>query len=60
MKIDKEAAIGAAAVCVGIVVLAVLIAWSAGPGPDWVWQVLLVAGALAVLFYAVYTLIETR
>lgn len=60
MNIDKQAAIGAAAVCVGVVGLAVLIAWSAGPGPDWVWQAILGGGALAVLFYAVYTLIATR
>lgn len=60
MKIDKQAAIGAAAVCVGIVALAVLIAWSLGPGPNWIWETILGGGALAVLFYAVYTLIATR
>ena len=60
MKIDKQAAIGAAAVCVGIVGLAVLIAWSMGPGPIWIWEAILGGGALAVLFYAVYTLIATR
>ena len=60
MKIDKHAAIGAAAVCVGIVGLAVLIAWSMGPGPNWIWEAILGGGALAVLFYAVYTLIATR
>lgn len=60
MNIDKQAAIGAAAVCVGIVVLSVLIAWSLGNGPDWIWQVILGGGALAVIFYAVYTLIATR
>ena len=60
MKIDKQAAIGAAAVCVGIVGLAVLIAWSMGPGPNWIWEAILGGGALAVLFYAVYTLIAPR
>ena len=60
MKIDKQAAIGAAAVSVGIVGLAVLIAWSMGPGPNWIWEAILGGGALAVLFYAVYTLIATR
>ena len=60
MNIDKEAAIDAAAVCVGIVVLAVLIAWSMGPGPDWIWQAIIGVAALAVIYYAVYTLISTR
>lgn len=60
MNIDKQAAIGSAAICVGIVVLSVLIAWSLGNGPDWIWETILGGGALAVLFYAVYTLIATR
>ena len=60
MKIDKKAAIGAAAVCVGIVALAVLIAWSIGNGPDWIWQAILCGAALAALYYAIYTLIATR
>lgn len=60
MNIDKQAAIGAAVICVGIVALAVLIAWSLGPGPDWIWETILGGGALAVIFYAVYTLIATR
>lgn len=60
MKIDKQAAIVAASVCVGVVGLSVLIAWSIGPGPNWIWETILGGGALAVLFYAVYTLIATR
>lgn len=60
MNIDKKAAIWAAVVCVGVVALSVLIAWSLGPGPNWIWEIILGGGALAVLFYAVYTLIATR
>lgn len=60
MNIDKEAAIGAAAVCVGIVGLAVLLAWSLGPGPDWIWQAIIGVAALAAVYYAVYVLISTR
>ena len=60
MNIDKQAAIGAAAICAGIVVLAVLIAWSLGSGPDWIWQVILGGGSIAAVFYAIYTLIATR
>lgn len=60
MNIDKNAAIWAAVICVGIVVLSVLIAWSIGPGPDWIWETILGGGALAVLFYAIYTLIATK
>lgn len=60
MKLDKKAAIGAAIICVGIVAASVLIAWSIGPGPDWIWETILGGAALAALFYAVYTLIATR
>lgn len=58
--IDIQAAIWAAVICVGIVGLAVLIAWSAGPGPDWIWQVIIGGSSIAVIFYSIYTLIATR
>lgn len=58
--IDIQAAIWAAVICVAIVGLVVLIAWSAGPGPDWIWQVIIGGSVIAVTFYAIYTLIATR
>ena len=60
MKLNKQAAIWAAVICVGVVVLCIMIAWSLTDGPDWIWQVILGGGALAVLFYAIYTLIAER
>ena len=59
-RIDKQAAIWAAVICVAIVGLVVLLAWSAGPGPDWIWQVIIGGNSVAVIFYAIYTIIATR
>lgn len=59
-RIDTYAAILAALITLAAVGLIALICWSAGPGPDWVWQVLLVAGAVVLVFYSAYVLISTR
>lgn len=57
---DKYSAFLAALVTLGVAGIVALIAWSIGPGPDWIWETIICGGALAVLFYAVYTLIATR
>lgn len=60
MNIDKQAAIEAAAITVLFAGLIALFCWSIADGPDWIWQAILIAGALAVIFYAAYALISTR
>lgn len=64
MNIDKHSAFLAALVTLGVAGIVAgivaLIAWSMGPGPDWIWQAIIGIAALAAVFYAVYTLIETR
>lgn len=57
---DKYSAFLAALVTLGAAGIVALIAWSAGPGPDWIWQVLLGAGAVFLVFYSAYVLISTR
>lgn len=60
MNIDKKAAIWAAVICVGVAGIIVLIAWCIGPRPGWIRRVIPRVVALAVLYYPIYTLIETR
>lgn len=60
MNIDKQAATQAALITLGVVGLLVLILWSAGPGPDWIYQAFFAAALIACVFYAAYVLISTR
>lgn len=59
-RIDTYAAILAALITLGVVGLVALICWSAGPGPDWIYQAIFATAIIAGVFYAAYVLISTR
>lgn len=57
---DKYSAFLAALVTLGVAGIVALIAWSAGPGPDWIIQAIFLAAMIVTIFYAAYVLISTR
>lgn len=59
-RIDTYAATLAALITLGVVGLLALIFWSAGPGPDWIYQAFFAAALIACVFCAAYVLISTR
>lgn len=59
-RIDTYAATQAALITLGVVGLLALIIWSAGPGPDWIYQAIFAAALIACVFFAAYVLISTR
>lgn len=60
MNIDKYSAIWAALITLAACGLIALLCWSAGPGPDWIYQAFISAAFIACVFWAAYVLISTR